>query len=823
MSVRAAGDFRLFLCAAAAVAWSASAAFAATALPPSGDAASGQLTASTAANANDSALAEIIVTARRKEENSQTVPVSVSVIDANTLAQQEIATTNDLQRLVPGTILNGAGSLSNSTYTIRGQGKSVTGPGLPSVITYVNEIPLPSIGSYAPLFDVQAVQVLKGPQGTLFGRNTTGGAVLVYSMPPSMEFGGYGQVDFGNFNKHSVQGAINLPIIDGKLAIRLAGDLEQRSGYTRNVTTGNNQDNTDLRSLRLSLLFQPTEQIKNVLVMDYNRSKTNALGFFPFEVINPQLNAAVAAQNALGNRTVQTSINPYDNETFWGAANTTTANVGHVTVKNIFGYRFIRVDNFENAVGLPTAPLPNLGPGLDALGYIPGQPGTLITTKNLSISEQLSDEMNVSGTAFDDKLSWIAGAFYLDERPAGQDYLTLDLFRPTPPSPTTAFIVNNFLGGVWPVGSMGNTLYGDTSKALYTSYSYDIGGLASWTKGIKLNAGYRYTWDRESVCSNALASVALATGLSIGPPYNSAASCQAGQATQYGPAPFSSYADFSAPTYSVGIDYSLNDDVFLYFTTRRGYRAGGLNTPTLAPSLAAYQNFQPQTITDYEVGTHTKWVAGDWIGRVNFDVFMSKLKQLQLQATGITAGSPIPGINANNAPSNSALEINAGTATSQGVELNGVLSPFRGLNFTFGAAYLNEHFDALTPPGILAPYFAGANFTGAPRWSYSAGVEYFLPVPTSAGAVALRADYYHLDEEYQGPVLLGAYSLTSLNVEYSKIAGTPLDVTLYVDNAFNTRYVQDVILSTPSFGVYTGNYAPPRMFGIRLRYAFGGG
>jgi iron complex outermembrane receptor protein len=770
--------------------------------------------------ANDSALGEIIVTARRKEENSQTVPVSVSVVDANTLAQQDIVTTNDLQRLVPGTILNGAGSLSNSTYTIRGQGKSVTGPGLPSVITYENEVPLPSIGSYAPLFDVQAVQVLKGPQGTLFGRNTTGGAVLVYSVPPSMEFGGYGQVDLGNFNKHSVQGAVNLPIIDGKLAVRIAADLEQQSGYTRNITTGQNQDNTDLRSSRLSILFAPTEQIKDTLVLDYNRSKTNALGFFPFEVVNPQLDAAVAAQSALGNRTVQTSINPFDNETFYGASNTATAKVDAVTIKNIFGYRFIRVDDFENAVGLPTAPLPNLGPALAALGYVPGQPGTLITTRNLSISDQLSDEMNVSGTAFKDKLSWIFGAFYLDARPDGPDYLTLDLFRPTPPTPTTAYIVNNFLGGVWPVGSLGNTFYGDMSKALYTSYTYDLGDIASWTKGIKLNAGYRYTWDREAVCSNALTSVSLATGITIAPPYSSVGACETGQASPYGPAPFSSYADFSKPTYSLGVDYSLNDDVFLYFVTRTGYRAGGLNTPTLPPSLSAYQNFQPQTVTDYEVGTHVKWTAGSWEGRVSFDVFTGKFKDLQLQATGITAGSPIPGINASNAPSNSALEINSGTATSEGVELNGVLSPFRGLNFSYGLTYLDEHFDQLTPPGILAPYFAAGVLTGVPRWSYSAQAEYFVPIPAT---VALRADFYHIDQEYQGPVLLGQYSLTSFNVEYSKIAGTRMDATIYVDNAFNSRYVQDVILSTPSFGVYSGNYGPPRTYGIRLRYAFGGG
>src|SRR3546814_17801 len=107
--------------------------------------------------------------------------------------------------------------MSNSTYTIRGQGKAVTGPGLQSVITYFNEVPLPSIGSFAPTFDVSNVQVLKGPQGTLFGRNTTGGAVLVYSALPTYDLEGYAEVEVGNYNKREFQGALNIPIIDDVL------------------------------------------------------------------------------------------------------------------------------------------------------------------------------------------------------------------------------------------------------------------------------------------------------------------------------------------------------------------------------------------------------------------------------------------------------------------------------------------------------------------------------------------------------------------------------------------------------------------------------
>jgi len=181
---------------------------------------------------------EIVVTARRREESVQTVPISVSVVGGEKIGELGLQTTGDLQRLVPGVLLNGAGSMSNSTYTIRGQGKAVTGPGLLSVVTYVNDVPLPPIGSFAPVFDLQGVQVLKGPQGTLFGRNTTGGAVLVNTRAPSYNLEGYVQADIGNYGKHSFQGAVNVPLVADRLAVRLAADIQRNDGFTRNITTG---------------------------------------------------------------------------------------------------------------------------------------------------------------------------------------------------------------------------------------------------------------------------------------------------------------------------------------------------------------------------------------------------------------------------------------------------------------------------------------------------------------------------------------------------------------------------------------------------------
>jgi iron complex outermembrane receptor protein len=763
---------------------------------------------------------EVIVTARRRKEKAQTVPVSITAFSPKVLAQQGIQTTNDLQRLVPGVVFNGAGSITNTTYTIRGQGKAVTGPGLPSVITYFNEVPLPGIGSYTPTFDISNIQVLKGPQGTLFGRNTTGGAVLVYSNEPTYAFGGYAQADLGDYNRHYFQGAVNIPIIKDVLAVRIAGDIERRDGYTHNVTTDSDQDNVDSTSARVSVLFQPVSFIKNVTVYDYLQSNTNGQGFFPFQVFNPALDATVAAQNALGNRTLQTSIVPYDDDVISGVSNTTTVDLNHVTFKNIFGFRYTSVNNEEDDVGLPLSPLPDLGPGVSSLGYVPGEPGNLITTHNVSESSQISEEVQLSGKVLNDKLSWLLGGFYVNEHPDGRNFLILDLFRPIPPTPTTTAIVNGFLGGVWPIGALDDTLYRDESKAVFANVNYDIDQLLPWAKGLRFNAGFRYTWDTEGSCSNARESIALATGLSLAQPYSGTANCDADTGSIYGPASFDSSVDFKAPTYTIGLDYEVSKNIFLYFTTRRGYRAGGLNTPLQAPILSPYQTFQPQTVTDYEIGAHTRWQVGDIQGRFNIDAFTGHFSQLQLPTGGITAGSGIPGVTASNAPSNSSLEVNAGSATAQGVEFDGAIAPFTGLSFTYGAAYLDEHYDQLVAPAILAPFFSASNFTGAPKWTYQGAAQYVLPLNPAIGDVSVQGSYYHIAKEYQVAALLPAYSLVNFNIQWANMFDRKVTLTLYVDNALDTKYIQDVILSTPAFGAFSGNYAAPRMYGGRLRYDF---
>jgi iron complex outermembrane receptor protein len=763
-------------------------------------------------------LEEILVTAQRRSEAKFTTPVSISAFSSETLASQGITNTAELQSLTPGVILNGSGNLDNTTFTIRGQGKAVIGPGLPSVITYLNEVPLPSWGSSPPVFDMDNVQILKGPQGTAFGRNTTGGAVLVYSAQPTYDFGGYGQAQVGDYGDAEFQGAVNLPVVADKLAVRIAGNIERRDGYTNNVATGQKLDDKHNEAVRVSVLAQPTERLKNVLVLDYSRSSTHGVGIIPFEDLDPAaLGPTLAALGPASNRTVSTSNVPYERSTYWGVSNTTTADFDFLTVKNIFGYRNNNIQQAHDGTGLPVAPLPDLGAPANFL-VTPGAPGIYFNSQNGLRNDQFSDELQFSGTALQDHLTWLTGFFYLHGRPTGPDFIALDNFHPTVPTATDTFLANSVYHGAWPVSALEDNLYTDESRSGFVTLSYDLAQLSPVLQGLKLDGGFRYTWDRESVCANSRPVISLADSSLLAPPYQSVSDCTAD------PTSYNASARFKAPTHQVGLDYALNENAFFYFTTRSGYRAGGINTPLMAPVLSAFQNYQPQKVTDYEIGFHGKWQAGEWRGRFNIDTYRDNYSALQLEAIGIQTGTVVGGvpITAINQPSNTALTLNAGTATFQGVDFDGSISPFHALNISYGAAYLSAKYDTLTAPDIIQPFFSPGHFSGAPHWSYQAAVHYELPFhPSPGGEFSVNGNYYHIGAEYQDFVRVPAYGLTDFTVQWSSIAGQPLDLTLFVDNAFNTFYLQNIGIGALGAGVFSGNYGAPRMYGARVRYTLG--
>jgi iron complex outermembrane receptor protein len=805
-------------------------------------------------------IQEVVVTARRREESLQKVPVAVSAFTAADLSSKGIDSTKDLQSLVPGVIFDGAGSDANTTFSIRGQGRDVIGPGLPSVISYFNEVPLGSWGSILPTFDVSSAQVLKGPQGTLFGRNTTGGAVLVYSTAPSYNFGGYMKATGGSYNWGEAEGAVNIPLIDNQLAVRLAVNIKRRQGYsdTHIVDPGAagyvppgggygadgmylagpggyviRTDDDHTNGFRASILWEPVNGLKNTLVADYSSINRHGIGYTPYNLtgvpfwtgldqsgfngfatygfacktaIDCDLALQVARQKAAGPRQMWSDVVPGEHDRFWGLSNTTVANLDSVTVKNIVGFRYTSVQQVNNIDGVSLAVINNPA-----------------TQKH---DAQVSEEFQLSGTAFQDKLSWLLGSFYLSDRPSGTTVVGLDLFRPNdtviPPGYEAAGVPPYAPQATWPIEQYANTLYSDESRALFANFIYDLSGLATALDGLKLNAGFRYTWDTEGVCAGTTAPTqALFTSL---------IDCETAAGS------YTSSVDSSAPTWTVGVDDRVNDNLFLYVTARRGYRAGNINTPNFGanPVLAPFQTYKPQTVTDVEIGAKTDWNVGTVKGRFNIAVFHDKFKSLQQQITGVN----FPQFNTTNAdaPGNASFVVNSGEASSNGVEVDGIVIPFRGLKLNFGAAYLNEKYDSISLPqslldannqdiatlgyGATLPSL-GQHFDNAPRWSYSAGIQYDIPLDSRLGSVVVGADYYHIDARYRGALLFPAYGLTNARIDWLSVMNSNFDLQFFVNNLTDKVYYSVAPLTGTGEGIFAGGYSPPRMYGGRVTWHFG--
>ena len=871
---------QLLLASAAAmtVAVCAPAAFAETAAP-----------AAPAAETTDAAGGTIIVTARRKSESIQTVPVAITAFSSAKLDQANVMSTTDLQKMTPGVVFSGAGAVTNTTFTIRGQGKFVIGGSLPSVISYFNEVPLGSWGAVLPSFDTANIQVLKGPQGTLFGRNTTGGAVLVYSAAPTYKMGGYVQGTAGSYNWKGIEGAINLPIIDGKLAVRLAGQIARRDGYTNVVDThnpgsptnpgpgpngtgpaflpytplgaGSAMDNLNSNAFRVSVLFEPTDYIKNTLVYDELENHSNGTGtlpngFLPVSAPNSQyvgtgtsyaglaflttggpgsgwpncysnnpncnVTAAIAQQLKAGPRV---SFNPYpfpEVDKIWGLSNTTKITLGDVVIKNIFG---IRSDNILNS------------------SHTDGLPFVLEDVSDVRSDRQITDELQIHGNLLNKQLEWLAGAFYLTNTMPGASGLAFDAYRnpdwyptpgtPTPNTPTVVYIpgqtpplgtpLSALLGPYNPGSANENALFKDQSKAIFGQLIYHF---KDNLEGLSLNGSMRYTWDAEQACSATIAYTA--------PSFNGFDACVATAGTAY------NSSKSHKLTWQAGADYKVNKDVFVYIVGREGYRSGGLNTPnfqTPGSLLAQFQTYQPQSILDVEIGAKTHWNVDGVRGGFNIAAFHSDFTNLQRPIAGLPASLNLCGcaVGAAENPSNTTFYFNGKGATTQGVEFDAFVSPTPDLTLSVSGSYLDWKIDKFSlPADFLAnlaavtgstatgdTLVAGAlGFENAPKWSYTLGFDYHLPIDSNVGKFYVHADHYWVDTYYVGVTALGKYSVQNFSIDVKNVGGLPLTATAFVQNAFNHTYLTSATLSGATPGFATVSYGSPRMFGFKMRYDF---
>jgi iron complex outermembrane recepter protein len=721
-------------------------------------------------------IEEIVVTARRRNEDIQTVPIAITMLSANDLRDKQIETVADLQHFVPSLVALNATNRDSDQLSIRG---------LPGVVAYFAEAPVISALSAAAsgtgsgsgtglYYDLVGVQVLKGPQSTLFGGTTTGGAILFEPKKPTNDYEGYVQVTLGNYNDRELEGAVNIPIIDEKLLVRIAGQTQQRDGFTENVVDHKDLDNRDYFAGRIGVTLQPWDDFDNYFVYSSYYTDTNGTGE-KLTAVNPDSPAALAfgqaifqalaEQTALGPRATALDTPEIGKEyTFHFTDIAQWRANDDLTVRNIAAYT---ESKYLFRWDLDGSPLPLIG-STNPNGW----------SNNIAA---YTEELQLQGKSLNDSLIWTAGGFLQFVHPAGYSYVQSIEFD----TPINTFIHN-------PLTTTGGTT--TKEQAIYAQATYDLGSLTDDLTGLKATGGYRYSWDYSSNLQNN---------------YNGLNQCQSNPALSLPNCASAISGHFNQGTWTMALDYQVTPNTLLYATGRRGYNPGGFNVYAPTPSTRKYQ---PEHLVDVEAGVKSNWTLWGMQGRTALDGFHDHYTNIQRNVAIVGDG-----INT--------ITENAALATLEGIEFEGRLSPIESVELTGIYAYANSRYDEYQSP--TAGNLSGLPFTGGPRNQYSATGRYKLPVKDRLGKVSIAATYSwqaHVqfsDRELGG--IIPPHGLLDVRMDWNDVAGRPIDASFFMTNATDQVYIAGGTVVYSALGVNPVIYGEPRMWGFQLRYRFGPG
>jgi iron complex outermembrane receptor protein len=756
---------------------------------------------------NDSVtgIETVTVTARRRVEDVEKVPAAITPISSETLRSSGTHTAIELQTLAPSlTVTGNLGSRDTDVFTIRGQSQPFGGAD-PGVQTYFAEVPFDASGRGSD-YDLESIQVLNGPQGTLFGRNTTGGAILFEPKKPGDELGGYLDMSFTNYAGREAQAAVNIPLMNDTLLVRVAGDMAERNGFTRDISTGGDLDNVDYQAFRVGVTWHPFEGFENYVLFDYLNNRNNGTGaeltaIAPEAALvgiaekfglppataaglvgafYPTLQFALANQQALGPRKTTSSIPLFYRRRSWGVTDIATYDINaHLHLKNIFGYRSDKEQPAFDYDGsfLPILDIPN--------------PRTWESN-----SVQVTEEFQVLGD--DGSFNWIAGFYHELDHPGGYSEVERDTFGgaagPFAPLSSTE------------IESLSN---GGSSNAVYGSATYDA---ADWIQGLSLTAGGRYTWDSKvadaSICEEPLS------------PF-----CPS-------PLPKAIFglptlkANFHAPSWTLAVNYQASDDTFLYATYRRGYKSGGFNSGAEGSGL---EEFKPEYLTDAEIGAKNNWTILGIPAQTNIDAYYGWYNDIQKNDLVLVENIPP-------APSGlDALTFNAAKATVKGVEFQGTIIPNENIQLSAFYSYTDATYSKFTLPDVI---FAGTPidvlnhvgdpFAYTPRNKFGLTGRFHIPLDPAWGLPVLTAQWYEQskvwftdisDEEPDG--FQKSYNLVNLRLDWDHFLGSPFDAAVFANNVANKTYKVASNALEHEIGTTASIYGEPRIIGVELRMRFG--
>jgi iron complex outermembrane receptor protein len=628
--------------------------------------------------AEDTSAGEIVVTAQRRAERLQDTPIAITALATDTLVERQIEDTRDLSRSVPNLVLLPlTGSRSSVQLSLRGGSEQAAGlvTSEPAVAFYVDDVYRGRLGGgNLQLIDIARIEVLRGPQGTLYGRNAFSGAVKIVTRSPLTDQWADGLAQYGRFDDFRVAASAGGQVGDG-VGASISALYRERGGYIDNIALNRKVGEEKNFAIRGKVEAEASETVTISAQASYTRDRND--GTANLVPITTSVPLPTTAANFIttdrvvflaGRDYATLSPVPPDGRTNQFAASVDVkAEVGEATFRSITAYIDTK-DGFRfDLSGGRRLPAP-------ATGFF----SSSLDRTSRARTHQFSQEFQLLGKAADDRLDWIVGAYYFQEN---SDQLLNDILTITP-----AFVL---------------TLLPTTIDTKTKSYAAFVQGTYALTDSLKVTAGIRYSEDRKKLNG------AIQNRLPFGP----------------GPAialtPVSLSPNFGSWTPKLGVDYKPNDDLLLYASVSRGFKAGGFNGLAVGNPGVFSTVYDPQTVWAYEAGA--KYTTPDRLMTANLSVFRNDFSKLQ-QTSQIAAGS-------------FAVQ-NVGSARLDGIELELTARPAEGLSF-FGNLSLNDDKYKNVNPLADAARFGATRLPLTSKVGYQLGTAYESP-PVIGDDIKLR-------------------------------------------------------------------------------------
>lgn len=712
------------------------------------------------------ALGDIVVTAQKRSTTLQRTPISVTALDGDLLQQSQIRSLTEVKTLVPAMQMGDNGGYAQ--ITIRGIGISSFVAGADSAVALnMNDVYVSRpIAQLTGLYDVASLEALRGPQGTLYGRNATAGSINITTARPTADWSGYGRLTVGNFGAVNAEAAIGGPIAGDVLMFRVAGFVDRRDGYGRNVVTGNPVDDRNSRGIRGTLVFAPTTSLKATVIADYfyENDHNAALHYFggigltglPGTISGPPLFVRQGGYTATRLRDTASQRDSMFRLRTASVTGILEWSAGDFGLKSITGYRD------QNSRTLT----PLDGGSTDNAFYYSGEPAH-------QFSEELQAHYDV------DRLHATAGAFYFKETdssspgvaPFKYSVLAPAFNLPALPAGQDYFVDFVEIGGTTRT----------TAKAVFGEISYEV------LDGLTLTGGLRYSHERkENQPRNAISLTKPWTFATPQPPVN-----------------FTQSTTFESTTPKIGIQYQASSRTLIYATYAKGFKSGGYDITTANPAFA------PEKLTDYEGGIKTT-LFGNKL-RLALSGFYYDYSNLQvLQVVGV-----------------SLVTTNAASARIYGSELEftGLVTPDFQVNGS--ASWLHARYNRYVGPSSVQTLLPSVDFTGrrlnnAPDFSGNLGATYTWRLPR--GSVALRGEASYTSDFYFTPDnigILGQGSFAKGNAFLTYTSNAGWHATAFVRNITDIVTKVSGNVNSPLLGAPArGSVSPPRTFGVEIGYRF---